>query len=177
MKKIILLALLALSIGIKAQVTVPNLPLVAYPANPIVKDSDLCINNKHDSVGSSATVGRQTCVIYMKDLKTYCNSNTFFADTNLENIQYTQPTTGNTIVSNGRQRLIVDPSGTLAALTITFPSAPATGQIFSISISQIITTLTLGAGGNAIKGTIVTSATNSAGSWIYYQPNQTWFKR
>ncbi len=94
-------------------------------------------------------------------------------------IQYTTPTTGTTITTTAQvQSLVANPAGTLLALTITFPPSPVNGQIFNIAISQIITTLTLNAGtGSAtIDGTIVTSAVNSNGGWVYGSTANTWFK-
>ena len=178
MKKYILLALIALSFGVNAQVKITQLHIFKYPASPIIKDSDLCIINKHDSVGSANTVDSATGTIFMKDLKAYNNANTNFADTAIQTTQYVVPTTGNTIQSNNTRVLIENPAGTLAALTIDFPASPVNREVFRIIITQIITTLTLttASPGTTINGTIVTSSTNSCGSWIYLSSVTTWFK-
>lgn len=93
-------------------------------------------------------------------------------------IQYSTPTTGTTITSTaGIAQLVVNPAGTLLALTITFPASPVNGQTFGIGISQIITTLTLNTSdGSTIDGTITTSSINSNGGWIYSSTANIWFK-
>jgi hypothetical protein len=96
----------------------------------------------------------------------------------LLNTQYTTPVTTNTVTTNSAvQTLICNPAGTLAALTIVFPPSPVNNQTFSISISKIITTLTLqaGTGGATINGTIITTAANSAGKFIYQTTPNDWF--
>lgn len=92
-------------------------------------------------------------------------------------LQYTTPTTGNTVTSDGSSYLVANPSGSLVALTIKFPPAPKNGQTLTVSISQIITTLTLNGNGNTVDGTIVTSGTNSYGGWVFSSTASTWFKK
>jgi hypothetical protein len=54
------------------------------------------------------------------------------------------PTTGQSLViPNGVSAYLMVPAGTLAALTLTMPSAPVNGQLLRISSSQTITSLTL----------------------------------
>ena len=179
MKKIISILVFGLILSNAfSQTKIPNLPLVT--GNPVVKDSDLSIINKHDSVGSSATVSRQTCITYFKNIKAYCNTGTAFADTNFVGVQFIKNSLkGDTLKSNGRETLI-DSSAKLAALIIMFPKNPLTGQVFNISLSDTVTTLTLlgGYGGTPkVEGTISTVTTNTSGAWIYYAPSKTWYKR
>ena len=60
--------------------------------------------------------------------------------------QRATPVTGNTVTAtpgiNGLTLEIV-PAGTLATLTVVFPTSPVDGQSFTLKISQIITTLTV----------------------------------
>ena len=91
-------------------------------------------------------------------------------------LQTSSPTTTQTVTANGSNTLVITPAGTIAALTIIFPSSPVNGQTFNIAISQIITALTLNAGSNTIDGTIVTTATNSSGGWVYVVGTTTWYK-
>lgn len=157
-------------------VKITQLHIFRSPANPIIKDSDICIINKHDSIGSAQTVDSATGTIYFKDIKAYANSGTSFADTNKVGVQYVVPTTGNTVVSNGAQTLICNPSGTLSALTIDFPSTAQTGQTFNLIITQAIGTLSLtGGAGINIEGSFPSSSTNGKGGWVLY--GTTWFWR
>ena len=93
--------------------------------------------------------------------------------------QYTTPVTSNTVVCNQYVKsLVCNPAGTLAALTITFPPHPRDGMVFRISISQIITSLTLNTSdGSTIKGTIITSAVNGRGGFVYDVTANAWFQQ
>lgn len=91
---------------------------------------------------------------------------------------YIQPTTGNTVViAVTTSREIIDPAGTLAALTVDFPPSPANGQLVAISFTQIITALTLATtDGSTIGGTaITTQAANGTLLYVYRTANTTWY--
>jgi hypothetical protein len=90
---------------------------------------------------------------------------------------YQAPTTGFSIqVANGVTALLLNPAGTLASGTITFPTTPIDGQTLRIASSQIITALTLSApAGQTILGPITTIAANGHASWQYVAAIQTWF--
>jgi hypothetical protein len=62
--------------------------------------------------------------------------------------QYTTPNTGDTITveSTGYILLIIDPSGTLATLTVSLPPAPVDGDRIQICSTQVITALTVDGG-------------------------------
>jgi len=96
-------------------------------------------------------------------------------DSMLVKIQYVDPSSGSTVVSNGREQLIIGHAGTLAALTIQFPNGPVNGQIFNISFDDVITTLTLTAPGMTIKAPITTVSGASGYAWVFY--NAVWHKR
>lgn len=57
-------------------------------------------------------------------------------------VQSVQPTTGQTVISNGSTYLALNPTGVLATLTVQFPSAPVNGQLFNINSTQNISELT-----------------------------------
>jgi hypothetical protein len=81
-------------------------------------------------------------------------------------IIHVAPLTGATVPVPQRSfqtGVLIDPLGTLAALTIQFPSAPQDGDLLSISTSQAITVLTL------TGGTIVSAPTTmAAGGHVMY---------
>jgi hypothetical protein len=65
--------------------------------------------------------------------------------------QISSPLTGATVVASATTTLLVlQPAATLAALTVTMPSSPVDGQIFRVSTSQTITSLTLNGGSFAV---------------------------
>lgn len=72
------------------------------------------------------------------------------------------PVTGDTVTVDAQTRqLLVNPAGTIAALTVNLPAASASmlnGQRIGICGSQIVTTLTMGAGtGNTFNTTAPTA--------------------
>jgi len=196
MKKIAIVAVLLMAFGIVAfaqqqPVRVPYLPHVST-----VRDSDVFVCNKIDSMKVDSM--QATCILYFKDLMTaihapHVSTHTsgqvmlwatgdtakgvtiHWADTNTANTQYVDPSSGSTVQSNGRRQLIIGHAGTLASLTIKFPAGPVNGQIFDVSIDDVVTTLTLSAIGFTIKGTITTSASGAGSSWVFY--NAIWHKR
>lgn len=91
----------------------------------------------------------------------------------LNSTQYVVATTGTTVTADGSAILLLDPAGTLLALTITMPASPIDKQHFTIGTSQIITALT-------ITGTIVGTLTTLAlGGFATFQWNATaakWFR-
>ncbi len=101
-------------------------------------------------------------------------------------LTYNVPVTGDTItLTNVTKQLIVNPAGTIAALTIVTPVATGlvNGQMLGICGTQIVTTLTMTAGSgttlsNAPTAMLVPVATG-AGScfqFIYNQANTTWYR-
>jgi len=91
--------------------------------------------------------------------------------------QYAAPLTGDTVTSNGSQQLIINPLGTLLALTVDFPATPVDGQRFDISCTQIITGLTLTAAAT-ILGTLTTfAAANAFAGWVYSATAAAWVRQ
>lgn len=93
--------------------------------------------------------------------------------------QYATPLTGTTVtILNTRSVIIIDPAGTLAALTIEMPAAPKDGQIIKITITQIITSMTHNAlGGKTLLAPFGASTTaNESGTWYYRASDNTWYR-
>lgn len=91
--------------------------------------------------------------------------------------QYAAPLTGDTVTSNGSQQLVINPAGTLLALTVDFPATPVDGQRFDISCTQIITGLTLTAAAT-ILGTLTTfAAADAFAGWVYSATAAAWVRQ
>lgn len=100
--------------------------------------------------------------------------------------QYVAPLTGASVTVNAATRnLIIDPAGTIAALTVTTPAASALidGQAFGMCSSQVVTALTLTAGSGTTVNNAptamtvpVTTGAASCPEWIYRQANTTWYR-
>ena len=90
--------------------------------------------------------------------------------------QYATPLTGTTVTSNGSQQLVINPAGTLSALTVAFPATPVDGQKFDISCTQIITGLTLTSSAT-ILGTLTTfAAVDGFAGWVYSATAVSWVR-
>lgn len=100
--------------------------------------------------------------------------------------QYSVPVTTNsiTILPTTRQ-VLIEPAGTIAALTFVFPAATLLldGQKLNICTTQIVTTLTTTAGSgttvlNAPTALLVPVATGAAScpGWIYRAANTSWYR-
>lgn len=99
--------------------------------------------------------------------------------------QYSAPLTGASItVAPGTRQVIVEPAGTIAALTLVMPAASTLteGQRFGFCSTQVITALTMtdGAGAtvqNKATAASVPSAT-AAGcyQWVYVAAQAKWYR-
>jgi hypothetical protein len=67
------------------------------------------------------------------------------------------PMTGATITLLNNQRNIVNPSGAIAALTITLPASPANNDVVFVKFTQAVTTVTY-SGGTVVDGIVSPSA-------------------
>lgn len=88
------------------------------------------------------------------------------------------PVTSGTVTltaSNAHQ--IINPAGTLAALTVAFPASPVDGQVQIISFTQIITALTL-SGGTFVGGPTAIALTNGGAmfSMIFNSSDTKWYR-
>lgn len=99
---------------------------------------------------------------------------------------YNAPVTGASITLTAQQRrLIIDPAGTIANLTVVFPAATTLidGQLFNMCTTQIVSTLTLTAGSgtsilNGPTALLVPVATGAAScvGWLYRTANTSWYR-
>jgi len=105
--------------------------------------------------------------------------------------QYVAPLTGASVtVANTSRRLVIDPAGTIAALTVVFPAAGAAGsatqlldnQTFGLCSTQVVTALTVtnGAGTTVLNpptALAVPSGTAPACyEWVYRKANTSWYR-
>ncbi len=92
---------------------------------------------------------------------------------------YSQPTTGQTVtLSSGTETAIIDPTGTLATLTVSLPSCTSgyDGSIARYSSTQIITTLTVGTAGGSVVGAPSSLAVGVGNGYICRGSTTTWYR-
>lgn len=90
-------------------------------------------------------------------------------------MQYAIPTTGQTVTCTGGRiaRLLIDPAGTLLALTIALPSSPTDGDEQSIASSQVLTGVTIT---GTITGTLTTLAAGAFATFKWNAASSKWFR-
>lgn len=91
-------------------------------------------------------------------------------------VQYSAPTTGSTVTvgSTGNTQLLLNPAGSLLALTVTMPSSPSDGDRVEMGCTQTVTTLTMN--GGTIIGALTTTVAGTAGTWVYSATASSWIK-
>lgn len=91
-------------------------------------------------------------------------------------VVYAAPTNGATLTSpTGIGGYELDPAAGLATTNIVLPPAPADQQVFTISSTETIMTLTVtGAGGATVKGGVLTLAGNGGIAFRYRSGDATW---
>lgn len=98
--------------------------------------------------------------------------------------QYATPLTATSVtVANTTGKLVLDPAGTIATLTVTLPAAIALidGQTFEIGSSQTVTALTLTGGSgttisNAPTAITVSTTANMGFKLVYRAANTKWYR-
>ena len=100
--------------------------------------------------------------------------------------QYAAPLTGASLTLTAQQRrLVLEPAGTIAALTVVFPAATTLvdNQLMGLCTTQIVTALTLtaGSGTTILNGptALLVPVATGAGScveWIYRSANTSWYR-
>lgn len=90
--------------------------------------------------------------------------------------QYTTPATGATLTANdgANLKLIINPAGTILALTLALNASPADGDILSFCSSQAVTGFTMT--GGTIVGPLTTLAIGTFASYIYNGTATKWFR-
>lgn len=92
--------------------------------------------------------------------------------TNTWALTYFTPTTGSTIVAVAGTN-VVEPAGSLDALTVTLPTTPANGTICTFSFVTAITTLTFS--GGTLANNITSTAAGGTVAFIYRTSNTKWY--
>lgn len=91
-------------------------------------------------------------------------------------LQYATPTTGQTVTvgANKYTRLLINPAGTLLALTVALPGSPANGDIVQLGASQIVTGLTIS--GGTVIGALTSLAVASFATYCFSFTASKWFR-
>lgn len=92
---------------------------------------------------------------------------------------YNQPTTGQTVtLASGTQTAIIDPAGTLAALTVTLPTCDSgyNGSLVRFSSSQAVTVLTVNATSGTVVGGPTSLALGSGSGYLCRGSSTTWHR-
>jgi hypothetical protein len=189
MKRIIFAAL-----GLLALIATPVLAAGLWPNFPVVGGASYCAS-------TSTGVSGQVCTVTVPAGPTaLTGAETVPADTNLTQGQPPQtvrvpvtslasgayanvsPLTGTSVViPNNVSNYLITPAGTIAALTVTMPSAPTDGQVVHINSSATVTALTLnGASGQTISNapTAITISTTVAYGYafLYQASTKKWMR-
>lgn len=169
-----------------------------FPNFPIVGSASYC-------GGFSTGVSGQVCTVTVPAGPTALTGNeTLVVDTHLSQGQqpqtvavdvtslgagpyaYNAPLTGASITVTAQQRrLILEPAGTIATLTVVFPAASGLldNQLFGLCTTAIVTALTVtnGAGTTVLNPptALLVPVATGAGScveWVYRQANTSWYR-
>lgn len=76
--------------------------------------------------------------------------------------------------TNGAVTLLINPAGTILALTVALPGSPVDGDTVLISSTQAITTLTM-SGGTVIGG-LTTMAIGTYAKYQYHSTTSEWWR-
>lgn len=181
-KFLLIPALLLLSGGAIAAGMFAGLPIVGGAAYCSSTVNAVCVNTV--AAGPSMVTGNEL-IPADTQLAAGGNPQTVYlslASLNTLPYQYETPLTGASItVANNIGKLIIDPAGTIATLTVVMPSAPVDGQILSMGTDSTITALTItpGAGQTVANSpTALTISTTAAFGYqfIYRAANTNWYR-
>lgn len=93
-----------------------------------------------------------------------------------QTIQYATPNTGDTVtIATDSAIVIINPSGTLANLTIVMPASPVDKSIVCIMSSQVLTSITH-TSSKTCNGALTTLAANGFAQYIYNSTADKWFR-
>lgn len=175
----------------------------AFQGYPVIgADGTVCLSFGNNSVcnqfqpaGPSIVTGAETFPADTNAVGAGSIQNPSTVDISLPAIgagpyQYAAPLTGASLtMTNLQRRLIIDPAGTIAALTVVFPavgsgsSVLVDGQLIGICATQIVTALTLTAGSgttilNAPTALAIPPATGAGTcyEWVYRKANTSWYR-
>ncbi len=93
-------------------------------------------------------------------------------------LAYNVPLTADTYtVAAGVDNVVFKPAGTIAALTVVYPTTPANGTTLAIMSTQIVTALTnTGGGSDTVSGALSALAVNTPFKMIYRTADTTWYR-
>lgn len=91
-------------------------------------------------------------------------------------VQYAAPTTGQTITASSSANvfLMINPAGTLLALTLALPASPSDGDKLTFGSSQAVTGFTMS--GGTIIGPLTTMAVATFASYVFSATSGSWFR-
>lgn len=91
---------------------------------------------------------------------------------------YVAPLTGATVTPDvGTEFCMIDPAGTIAALTLNMPATPFDGQRFTVNFDAVVTALTMAAPASATIKAALTAATAAGyATWKYNKADNTWYR-
>ena len=104
------------------------------------------------------------------------SNNSFRAEVDKAYGYYTPISTDTITMPANQQRAVIDPAGTIAALTVTLPPSPVDGQIAGLACSQIVTVLTLNApGGASVVAAVTSFAVDGNYRYLYRAATTSWY--
>lgn len=91
---------------------------------------------------------------------------------------YSVPTTGTTVTLSQQRRQVVllNPAGSLLALTVALPATPNDGDMVTIGSSASITSLTINGGSNTVISAITSLLLGGFCKYIWNATSSKWFR-
>lgn len=177
--------LTGLCIAASAQTFAPNMPIIGGNSYCSSQVNGACVNTVP---AGPAIAGTETVPADINPTAAVATQSGKMSILSLGAgvLTYNVPVTGDTItLTNTTRQLIVEPAGTIAALTVVLPAASTllNGQRIGICGTQIVTTLTITPGsGTTVSNTatamLVPVATGAAScpEWVYYAAGTKWYR-
>lgn len=94
----------------------------------------------------------------------------------LQTMQYVTPTTGSTVTATAARNvmLLINPAGTLVALTLALNGSPLDGDIINLASSQVVTGFTMS--GGTVIGPLTSLAVATFATYCYSASSSNWFR-
>jgi len=90
---------------------------------------------------------------------------------------YTPLTGTSQAIPSDAEAVIIDPAGTIAALTLVMPETPYDGQELTLTFDAVVTALTMTPGtGQTLKGALTAGAVAGFATWRYRATGTTWWR-
>lgn len=193
-----LAAILVLGGGAIAAGMFPGFPIVGYPAycisflmNPTTGVATTTCNGPQTPAGPATITGNELIPADTQLSQGQAPQTVLITPASLGAgpYVYNAPLTGASItLTNLQRRLVLEPAGTIATLTVVFPAAATLidGQLISLCTTQIVTALTITPGtgttvNNTVTALLVPVATGAAScpEWVYREltaTTGTWYR-